>query len=139
MSPKPLKTLDELVEHIGKQGWGIPKFPIVCICGSMRFRKEWEEWACILSETEPKYVVLMAHCFDHRRYHSEDPEGIKMKRGLDLLHWRKIKMADLVFIIDVKGYIGESTRREIKVAEKLGKEIQYMSEWKDRYLRRRKQ
>jgi hypothetical protein len=95
----------------------------------MRFKKEWKEWACILSKTRPKHVVLMAHCFDHARYHSDDEEDLKMKRGLDLLHWYKIKLADIVFIIDVEGYIGESTRREIKVAEKLGKKIRYMSEF----------
>lgn len=135
MCPKPLINLDEIVEHpnfVEYQDCHIPKFPIVCICGSMRFKKEWEKWACILSELEPMHVVLMAHCFDHDKYHGEDKGNLRLKRGLDLLHWFKIKLADWVFIIDVDGYIGESTRREIKVAEKLGKTVRYMSEWGDK-------
>ncbi len=128
---KPLKSLDELVELIGSEGSGksIPKHPIVCLCGSMRFRKEWEKWACILSQTSPKHIVIMAHCFKHGDFHGVDGASLRMKRGLDLLHWYKIKLADVVFIIDVKGYIGESTRREIRVAERLGKKIRYMSEF----------
>lgn len=41
----------------------------------------------------------------------------KQKEGLDVLHLRKIDLADAVFVVDPGGYIGESTSREIAYAE----------------------
>ena len=45
---------------------------------------------------------------------------------LDDMHLRKIDLADEIFVINVGGYIGESTRREIAYAEKIGKKINYL-------------
>ena len=47
---------------------------------------------------------------------------------LDKIHKQKIDMADLVFIINKNGYIGESLRSEIKYAIKTGKPIEYLEE-----------
>jgi len=45
---------------------------------------------------------------------------------LDEMHLRKIDLADEIFVINVGGYIGESTRREIEYAEKNNKEVKYL-------------
>lgn len=45
---------------------------------------------------------------------------------LDDMHLRKIDLADEIFVINVGGYIGESTRREIEYAEDTGKKINYL-------------
>ena len=45
---------------------------------------------------------------------------------LDDMHKRKIDMADEIFVINVGGYIGESTRSEIAYAEETGKKINYL-------------
>jgi hypothetical protein len=45
---------------------------------------------------------------------------------MDELHKRKIDLADEIFVVNVKGYIGKSTRSEIKYAKKLGKKITYL-------------
>ena len=45
---------------------------------------------------------------------------------LDDMHLRKIDMADEVFVINVGGYIGSSTRNEIKYAIDHGKEVRYL-------------
>ena len=60
--------------------------------------------------------------------HSGDEEVWKpgTKEMLDDMHLRKIDMADEIFVINVGGYIGESTRREIVYAEKTGKKINYL-------------
>ena len=60
--------------------------------------------------------------------HSGDEEVWKpgTKEMLDDMHLRKIDMADEIFVINVGGYIGESTRREIAYAEKTGKKINYL-------------
>ena len=50
------------------------------------------------------------------------------KEMLDDMHKRKIDMADEIYVINVGGYIGESTRREIAYAEKTGKKVNYLEE-----------
>ena len=45
---------------------------------------------------------------------------------LDDMHKRKIDMADEIFVINVGGYIGASTRSEIEYAAAAGKAIRYL-------------
>ena len=45
---------------------------------------------------------------------------------LDDMHLRKIDMADEIFVVNVGGYIGESTRCDIAYAEKTEKKINYL-------------
>lgn len=45
---------------------------------------------------------------------------------LDDMHKRKIDMADEIFVINVDGYIGSSTRSEIEYAKATGKPIHYL-------------
>ncbi len=49
-----------------------------------------------------------------------------MKEMLDNMHKRKIDMADAIYVINVGGYIGESTRSEIEYALKNGKRVYYL-------------
>ena len=44
------------------------------------------------------------------------------------MHKRKIDMADEIFVINVGGYIGSSTRSEIDYAKAAGKPVRYMEE-----------
>ena len=48
------------------------------------------------------------------------------KEMLDDMHKRKIDMADEIFVINVNGYIGESTKSEIEYAKSLGKMVNYL-------------
>ena len=50
----------------------------------------------------------------------------KTKEMLDDMHKRKIDMSDEIFVINVDGYIGESTKSEIEYANKMGKKISYL-------------
>lgn len=52
----------------------------------------------------------------------------KTKEMLDDMHKRKIDMADEIFVINVGGYIGDSTRSEIDYAIEHGKKIQYLED-----------
>ena len=47
---------------------------------------------------------------------------------LDDMHRRKIDMADYIYVINVGGYIGESTRAEIEYAKMYDKEVKYLEE-----------
>lgn len=50
----------------------------------------------------------------------------KTKEMLDDMHKRKIDMADSIYVINVGGYIGDSTKSEIAYAKAHGKEVQYL-------------
>ena len=50
----------------------------------------------------------------------------KTKEMLDDMHKRKIDMADEIFVINVGGYIGESTKSEIEYAKSHGKKVNYL-------------
>ena len=49
----------------------------------------------------------------------------RTKEMLDDMHKRKIDMADEIFVINVGGYIGDSTRSEIEYAKEHGKTVRY--------------
>ncbi len=53
-------------------------------------------------------------------------EAPATKRRLAGLHMRKIDLADQVLILNVGGYIGESTRAEVEYAAAQGKTIDYL-------------
>jgi hypothetical protein len=46
----------------------------------------------------------------------ESDEGKLQKMRLDILHKRKIDLADEVLVLNVDGYIGQSTRGEVQYA-----------------------
>ena len=48
------------------------------------------------------------------------------KKMLDGMHRQKIDMSDAIFVINVNGYIGESTKNEIEYAKSKNKEIIYL-------------
>lgn len=43
-------------------------------------------------------------------------------------HYKRIQLSDIILVMNVNNYIGESTSLEIKYATKLGKEIIYYSD-----------
>jgi hypothetical protein len=101
---------------------------IVCLCGSTRFGKEFEE--ANLRETLEGHIVLTigGNRISETELFSQlsEPELIKIKKNLDELHRRKIDLADEVLIINVGGYIGESTLSEIEYARARGKRIRFL-------------
>jgi hypothetical protein len=109
-------------------------FPrIVCLCGSTRFSEAFQQ-AQLLSTLAGR-IVLTIGCnmksdkevFSH--YSETQLRGIKCK--LDELHKRKIDLADEIFVLNVGGYIGESTRNEIEYAVAHKKYIVYLEPTKD--------
>ena len=101
---------------------------IVCLCGSTRFKDEFV--AAGLRETLDGKIVLTIGCnmrTDQEIFgHLSPDELFEIKRRLDVLHFRKIELADEVLILNVGGYIGESTRNELGHALKLGKRVRWL-------------
>ena len=50
----------------------------------------------------------------------------KTKQMLDKMHKQKIDMSDEIYVINLDGYIGESTKNEIEYAKINGKKINYL-------------
>jgi len=95
---------------------------IVCLCGSTRFTGAFRE--ANLQETLKGKIVLSVGCDSKSDVELRiRPEE---KAMLDTLHLRKIDLADEVMILNVGGYIGESTRRELDYARSLGKPIYWL-------------
>ncbi len=102
------------------------KYPVVTLCGSTRFKKEFEETQ--KKFTLEGYVVISVGLFGHSgddEVWEDDPEDTKTetKHMLDDMHKQKIDMADSIFVINPGGYIGKSTWSEICYAWMLGKQI----------------
>ena len=96
---------------------------IITICGSTRFKTEIEAVAHDL--TLQGHIVL-APCVFH---HQEDEEmPMELKIQLDNLHKEKINMSDAIFVVNVDGYIGESTYGEIDWANRMKKQIFFLVE-----------
>lgn len=97
---------------------------IVCLCGSTKFMQKFFEvgWDFTLRG----YIVLSVGVCKHAEHHGAEALGKDVADRLDELHLRKIDMADEVFVINVGGYIGKSTFKEIQYANSQGKPITYL-------------
>ena len=93
---------------------------IVTLCGSVKFWDKIQEMYEKL-ELENKYAVIGITPHVMNRNFTEDEEDL-----LDELHRIKIDLADAIYVVNVNGYIGKSTREEIEYAEQKGKEIMYL-------------
>lgn len=102
----------------------IDKYKIITLCGSTRFKNEFIEVQKQL--TLKGYIVVSVGLFGHSG--DEEVWNNDTKQMLDDMHKRKIDMADEIFVIDVDGYIGESTLSEIKYAENQDKKVHYYSQ-----------
>jgi cell division protein FtsB len=98
---------------------------IVVLCGSTRFVDQFNHWRQAF--TYEGLIVLSIEIVTTQA-REEDPQHVdpQRKAALDELHLRKIDLADEVMVLNVGGYIGESTRREIEYAAKLGRPIRYL-------------
>lgn len=102
----------------------VGKYIVVTLCGSTRFKDTFMEIQKRL--TLQGYIVISVGLFGHAGDEEVWTEGIK--EMLDDMHKRKIDMADEIFVINVGGYIGSSTRSEIEYARKTGKPVRYLEE-----------
>ena len=95
------------------------KIKVVTICGSMKFAEEMQQ---IATELEIKNGWCVIQCV----YGVDALNPIQ--REIDNIvnaHWKKIDISDAIYVVNIGGYIGNSTKNEIEYAKKLGKEIIY--------------
>ena len=102
----------------------VGKYKVITLCGSSRFKDAFMETQKRL--TLEGNIVSSVGLFGHSGDDEVWTEGIK--EMLDDMHKRKIDMADEIFVINVGGYIGSSTRSEIEYAIATGKAVYYLEE-----------
>lgn len=106
-------------------------YKVITLCGSTRFKEAFMETQKRL--TLEGNIVISVGMFGHTG-DSEVWEGMsedtltRTKIMLDDMHKRKIDMADEIFVINVGGYIGSSTKSEIAYAHSTGKPVRYLEE-----------
>lgn len=107
----------------------IGHYKVITLCGSTRFKDEFLEAQKRLT-LEGNIVIsvgLVGHSGDHEVWENMDEGTLTAtKEMLDDMHKRKIDMADEIYVINVGGYIGESTRSEIEYAVIHGKTVKYL-------------
>ena len=94
----------------------------ITLCGSTRFKEQYLEAQKRL--TLEGNIVISVGLFGHSGDDEVWAEGTKAM--LDDMHKRKIDLADEIFVVNVDGYIGESTRSEIEYAKVNGKVVKYL-------------
>lgn len=116
---------DELPEYADKYGGGVinmtVEIKVITVCGSYRFKKEMSEIA--------EKLTLEGNCvLTPIELSKSDKESYTEKEALiiDKMHKEKIRLSDAIYVVNIGGYIGKSTRAEIEYARALNKEILYL-------------
>ena len=107
----------------------VGKYKVITLCGSTRFKDAFMETQKRLT-LDGNIVIsvgLFGHSGDSEVWENMDEGTLTATKAmLDDMHKRKIDMADEIFVINVGGYIGESTRSEIEYALTTGKKVNYL-------------
>ncbi len=111
---------------------------IITLCGSTKYKDEYllvNKWLTLQGN-----VVISVSMFGHV---DNEPLTEKEKIILDEIHKEKIELSNEIFVIDVNGYIGMSTKNEIEYAKSKEKKIRYLSDelieftkWKNSFYNR---
>ena len=109
----------------------VGKYKVITLCGSTRFKDAFMEAQKRLT-LEKNIVIsvgLFGHSGDNEVWENMDEGTLtRTKQMLDDMHKRKIDMSDEIYVINVGGYIGSSTRSEIAYARSIGVTVRYLEE-----------
>ena len=94
---------------------------VITLCGSTRFMDEFERANQRLT-LQGNVVFSVAT----KAHEGSGQVSNEQKMLLDRIHFEKIRLSDEIFVINVGGYIGPSTKREIEHASRLGKIVHYL-------------
>ena len=107
----------------------VGNYKVITLCGSTRFKNEFMEAQKELT-LQGNIVIsvgMFSHAGDSEVWENMDEGTLtRTKEMLDDMHKRKIDMSDEIFVINVGGYIGESTKSEIEYAKAHGKVVRYL-------------
>ena len=97
------------------------RYNIITLCGSIKFKDEF-------MKVQEKLTLEGNIVFTPNFFNNIKKEEItkELKKMLDEMHKQKIDMSDEIYIINVGGYIGDSTKSEIEYAKSKGKKVSYL-------------
>ena len=97
------------------------RYNIITLCGSIKFKDEF-------LKVQEKLTLEGNIVFTPNFFNNIKKEEItkELKKMLDEMHKQKIDMSDEIYIINVGGYIGDSTKSEIEYAKSKGKKVSYL-------------
>ncbi|MDR2834399.1 MAG: hypothetical protein LBV67_11855 [Streptococcaceae bacterium] len=95
------------------------KAKVITICGSLKFTKEMQQ---VSEQLELAGNCVLSVIYPTKTNYTQEEIAL-----FDQLHRQKIFMSDAIFVVNVNGYIGESTRNEIEFAKSLNKEVQFFT------------
>lgn len=99
------------------------KYKIITLCGSIKFKEMFLKIQESL--TLNGNIVLTPNFFNNIK---KEEISLDTKKMLDEMHRQKIDMSDEIYVINLDGYIGESTKSEIEYAKANGKKISYLED-----------
>ena len=97
------------------------KYNVITLCGSIKFKNEF-------IKVQERLILEGNIVFTPNFFNSIKKKEIneKTKKMLDEMHRQKIDFSDEIYVINLDGYIGESTKSEIEYAKSKGKKISYL-------------
>jgi hypothetical protein len=144
LSSKAAKYFDKLIKReqrktkLEKIKRNSEKMNVITLCGSTKYKEEFvlvNKWLTLQGN-----IVISVSMFGHI---DKEPLTQAEKITLDAIHKRKIDLADEIFVVNVDGYIGNSTKEEIFYAESNGKKIRFFDDeqakfeiWKNEFYNR---
>ena len=96
---------------------------VITVCGSYKFKKE-------MNEITEK-MALKGNCMlTPIELTKPNKEAYTKEEALmiDKMHKEKIKLSNTILVVNVGGYIGNSTKSEIQYAKSLNKEVLYYTD-----------
>ena len=101
---------------------------VIVLCGSSKFCQIMAVCAWVLERDEGAITIglhLLPEWYspDLPDSHLAEHEGVAS--AMDELHKRKIDLADEIFIVNYKDYIGDSTKNEIMYAQEKGVPVRW--------------
>ena len=97
---------------------------VVTLCGSMRYQNEMIK---IARNLEVTFGYCVSQCvYDFAGKNDTQKERDKIIKA----HFKKIDLSDFIYVVNINGFISESTQKEIDYAIKHDKEVFYHEEVK---------
>lgn len=96
---------------------------IITVCGSHKFKKEMIEITEKMALKENCMITPIELTKKNKEDYTKEQALI-----FDKMHKEKIKLSDAILVVNVNGYIGNSTKSEIEYAKSLNKEIIYYTD-----------
>lgn len=96
---------------------------VITVCGSYKYKNEMQE----ITEK----MALKGNCMltpIELTKHNKEAYTKEECLTLGKMHKEKIKISDAILVVNVDGYIGDSTKSEIEFAKSLNKEILYYTD-----------